>query len=157
LEESEVLLLDGVDIAENVPVNVGGARWSGERSLVDVSVLAVNHVHEVSDGHKVNCWALDRSVIKLHGVEESVDQSSFSPGQLGSGLLDGEKDADHSGREVVLLSILWGVEQLELEVFSLSVDGVLRASSDVHVGTSPLGVGTEDLLTEHGLEAEVGT
>jgi hypothetical protein len=155
LEESDVLLLDGVDIFENVPVNIGGARWSGERSLVDESVLAVNHVQEVSDGHKVNGWALDRSVIKLHGFEESVDHSGFSPGQLGSGRLDGEKDTDHSGIEVVILSVSWGVDNLELQVFSISVDGVLGASSDIHVGTSPLVVGTEELLAEHGLEAEV--
>ena len=154
LEESKVLLLDGVNGLKDVPVNVGGARWSGERSLVDVSVPTVNNVEKVSDGHKVNSWTLVGSIIQLHGLEESVDDSLLSRGELGSRVLDGEKDSDHSGGEISILNVLRGVEQLELKVLSLTIDGVLRASADLHVGASPLGVGSEHALAEHGLEAK---
>ena len=158
LDQSKVLLLDGVNVGEDVPVDAGGARWSGERSMVDVSVLAVNHVQEVSNGHMVNGWPVDRSVIKLHGLKERVDDSFLSPGELGSGVLHREKDTDHSGMELVVpLSVVRGVEQLELKVLSLSINGVLGASTDVHMGTSPLsGAGSEHAVTEHGLEAKVG-
>ena len=154
LEESKVLLLDGVNGAEDVPVNVGGARWSGERSLVDPSVPAVKCHEEVSDGHKINGWALGRNIIQLHGLEENVDDSLLSIGQLGSRVLDGEKDSERSGGEISILNVLRCVVDLELKVLSLTINGVLGASTHLHVGGSPLGVSSKHALAEHGLEAK---
>ena len=45
LELIDMSLRDGVNRAQNVPVDEGGTGRGGDRALVDVSVVGVHHLH----------------------------------------------------------------------------------------------------------------
>jgi len=150
-----VLLLDGVDGGDDVPVNIGSARWSRQRSPVHIPVVQVNQLHHVGNRDEVN-RGVSVIVSHFHGVEECVNESLLSPGELSSVVLDREKDTGHGGKEVVLGSFSGRVLGLQLEVESLPVDCVLGTSVESERLGSPVCLSLEDILGHLGSEADQG-
>jgi hypothetical protein len=71
-------LSDGVDGLHNIPVDGGGTRRSGHRSLVRPSCSHVNHHHKVSVSYFGR--PLISSLVPHERVEELIDNLLFSVG-----------------------------------------------------------------------------
>jgi len=94
----------------------------GDGSLVNVSVVCVNHCHQIAIGDQ----RLDRVVdlSKINGVEESIDNFLLSVGKFGGVLVDREDDTDSSVSESVE-SLLSKMDCVHLEVKSSVVNSML--------------------------------
>tara|TARA_B110001450_G_scaffold162571_1_gene151551 strand:- start:34 stop:219 length:186 start_codon:yes stop_codon:yes gene_type:complete len=57
---------DWVNGRKDVPVNVGGAWWSGDGSLVNPSVFEINHVHEGTIEIQVSNIGCTSEIIPFH-------------------------------------------------------------------------------------------
>jgi len=119
--------------------------------VVRPSVVEVNHHHQVSVGNHVNGWTsvLGTLIIELEGVEEGIDDSLLSPGELSSDflLISREDDTEGSSEEAIL-GLLWVMDGVHLEVVSLLINGVLRSSVEMELLSNELGVSFEDLSGE---------
>lgn len=148
LEEGEVLGLDWVDSAQQVPVNVLGAWWSGHGSLVDPSVVHVNHLHKVAVGGHIDGWSQFGGVVfHLKRVEESIDDSHLIVGEHGGEVLNGEDDTHGSG-DHGSSRLAWVVDGVHLEVVSDSINGMFRSSMEVELLCLEIKVSFEHGLSE---------
>ena len=137
LELSKVSGLDWVNGVKDIPVNWLGTWRSGKRSLVDISILHVNHAHEVSESNQVGSRVFSSPV---KGLEEGVNENCFSGRQFDSVFCIGwEHDTDSCMLEWTT-SIEWICieNSLEFEIVSLSIDSVLTLSFELEMFTGPL-------------------
>ena len=83
-----VSLSNGVNSAENVPVDISGTRRGGERPLVSPSLVEVDKVQQVTEGNQVDSVGVSSNFVPLKSIEESVDDHSLSLGELNVVIID---------------------------------------------------------------------
>lgn len=130
-EEVEVLLLDGVDGREQVPVDLARAGRGRDRTGVDLAVVGVDGLDEVAvlDEARLDGEVGRGGVVVVEvAVEEGVDGLYLGVGDAGRVLVDVEDDAERGGDEVAVGLPGGGlVDGVDLEVEAHVVDGVLGA------------------------------
>lgn len=124
-------------------------RRSGDRSLINVSVVCIDHCHQISIGDQRLDWIVD--LRKIDGIEESIDNLLLGIGEFGGVLVHREDDTNSSITESVE-SFLSKMDSMHLEIESSVVNGMLRSSMEMELSSVPLGVGTEDGRTNLGSE-----
>jgi hypothetical protein len=145
LEEFNMPGWDGVNCAQDVPVDESGTGRSGNRPLVDVSVVGVNKLHKVTIRHEIHCWAFFWHVTPFEAVKEVVDYCLFRFREVGCEVLDWEYDS-HSGSNEAAFDILGEVNGVHLKIEPLAVDGMLRTWMEMELICAKLIIGTEYLL-----------
>lgn len=130
-EEVEVLLLDGVDCGEQVPVDLAQTGRRRDRAGVDLARVGVDGLDEVAvlDEGGLDGQVGGRSVLAVEvAVEEGVDGGDLGVGDAGRVVGDVEDDAERGGDEVAVGLAGGGlVHGVDLEVEAHVVDGVLGA------------------------------
>lgn len=136
-----MLLGNWVNSAEHVPVDELGAWWSGDGSLVHPSVVAINHLHQISicdhiyegfiitlfiDGSTI--WQISvycgLKIIPFQRVEESVNNFLLSPGKIRGVALNGKHNTN-SGITNFIYSFFSLMNGMHFEILSDSINSVL--------------------------------
>lgn len=140
-EECKLVDFNWVNSSKHVPVHKLLARWHGQGSLVNPSVLEIGEVHDFTVGNDVdNGHTLS---IELQVVEESLQSVVLG---LSNGLiiiLNREKEGDGGILQVGGIVPLGGVMvNLHLEIVVPTVNGVLGWGVEVeHEGVKSCRVG----------------
>ena len=124
LEQVKVLLLDGINASEHVPVNVGVTWRGGHRALVDPSLGGVNHVHQVSVGHFSNS-GVGVSLGPSQRVKEVVDDFLLPGLHVDVVVIHGEDNSQGSVLHALSLAISWQMDGVHFDIVSLSIHCVL--------------------------------
>ena len=149
-----MISLDWVNSAEHVLVVMGEARWGSLGALVGPSVIEINELHQVSVWDEVNHWVSGLvQNIPLETCEESVNDDNFSFGEICSYFFSRawEKNIDSSSQEI-FLNFRWSMNRSHLEIESLSVNCVLRASMELEGSSWEEGVSSENRLSNFRFE-----
>ena len=92
----DVLLRDWIDGSKLIPVNVGSAWRSGDRSSINPSVVGVNHIQKISISCETNLpfliWLFRIKFVHSETIEELIDDFLLGPSKFSSIIVDGEHD-----------------------------------------------------------------
>ena len=128
----------GVDGPQDVPVDETGARRSGDGTLVDPTVVGVDHHNEVTVSDLVS-EPLSVSLVPVEGLEEVVNNILLILVELlplHGGVVSGPEDSKSLGDETCfarLARVGREVHSVHLEVVVLSINSMLRQGMEMEL------------------------
>jgi hypothetical protein len=117
----------GVDSSENVPVDEASTWRCGHGSLVNPSVISVDHEHKVTIGNFSNS-GVGGSFVPGERLEEPGDHTLLVRRKVvpfGVSIVDGPEDTNSGCDEATLGTVIGEVDGVHLKIVILSVNCVL--------------------------------
>ena len=129
-----MLSWDWIDSWQYVPIDVGSAGRSSNRSFVNPSVFHVEQHHDVSIGGNVDNGSSHGLICPLLTVKEGVDHHLLGCRKLRGVILNRKQNAHSCLNEtVVCLSVYWVVHRVHFQIVSLAVNGVFWSRMEMEL------------------------